>query len=411
MAAAKANNYLSIVQSDVRRRRRALGGEGPEIFASIYLAAHCSCKFSRMHDQVFKSLSKIIQKRGGRLAIAAPRGHAKSTIVSLAFVLWCILYDKERLILIVSATKEQAGTLLKHIKEQLQHNRLLLDDFPEVCSAEGARRQLSPWRETRILLRNGAMVMAYGEGQSLRGARNGNQRPGLIVVDDLEDQEAVIMEEQRQKLKSWFSRTLLHAGHPETNVVVVGTVLHHDSLLANLTNPQDRRGWIGFKYQAVEQHSDRADLWDRWATIFRSDEDFEDESGPEAAEAFFDSKRSEMLAGTKVLWPEWEDYYALMVMREREGRASFQAEKQNEPLDPDECLFAEANFHFWDEHYEDEQALLEAHGKGAYFYGACDPSLGRRKNRGDYTVLAVVLAIAFYGFAMARAAEVSSKPT
>ena len=28
-----------------------------------------------------------------------------------------------------------------------------------------------------------------------------------------------------------------------------------------------------------------------------------------------------MLRGTRVLWPEREDYYTLMVMREREGHA------------------------------------------------------------------------------------------
>ncbi len=97
-----------------------------------------------------------------------------------------------------------------------------------------------------------------------------------------------------------------------------------------------------------------------------------------------------MLAGTRVLWAEWEDYYDLMVLREREGRASFQAEKQNEPIDPDECIFAESTLHFWDEEFDDVQALLAAH-PGAYFYGACDPSLGRSKKRGDYTAIVILL--------------------
>ena len=42
-----------------------------------------------------------------------------------------------------------------------------------------------------------------------------------------------------------------------------------------------------------------------------------------------------MLQGTAVLWPELEDCYELMELRIREGRASFDSEKQNEPVNPD----------------------------------------------------------------------------
>ena len=232
----------------------------------------------------------------------------------------------------------------------------------------------------------------YEDFYRVRGAKNESHRPGLIIVDDIENFEQVISEDQRQKLGDWFSGTLLHAGHPGTNVIVVGTILHHDSLLANLINPAEGRGWTGLKYKAVEQPSDRPDLWETWTVIFRGREDYEGQSGPDAAEAFFKSNETEMQQGAQVLWPEREDYYALMVMREREGRISFQAEKQNEPLDPAVCIFAEANFHYWDDELDNVQNLLDAVGSGR-FVGACDPSLGRRTGRGDYTAI-VILYIA-----------------
>ena len=200
----------------------------------------------------------------------------------------------------------------------------------------------------------------------------------------------MIVEEQRDKLRRWFSGTLMNAGEPSTNVVVIGTVLHYDSLLAGLTNPDSNTGWNARRYKAVEQDSDRPDLWDQWASIYRGHTDYEGVSGSDAAKAFFEANRAVMLAGTQVLWPEWEDYYDLMVLREREGRASFQAEIQNEPLDPDECIFAESRLHYWDEEFDDEQALLAAH-PDAYFYGACDPSLGRSKKRGDFTAIVILL--------------------
>lgn len=387
------SKYAAPVLKEVQRKRRELGSQSPEMFGKIYLKANCSLPYSRMHNELFVELAKLIRQMGGRLAVAAPRDHAKSTIVSLVFALWCLLYEKEKLILIVSATKEQAIMHLGHIREQLQTNELLIQDFPEVCQPEepaSGRRRSKPWRENRFRLPNGAMACAYGTGQNLRGARNGEHRPGLIIADDLENQEQVISEEQRKKLSAWFNRTLIRAGHPDTNVIVIGTVLHPDSLLAGLIDPHDRRGWTGLRFQAVEQFSDRPDLWDQWVSIFRDLEEYEGKTGLEAAKAFYESDEAAMLEGTKVLWPEREDYHALMVMREREGRASFQAEKQNEPVDPELCVFADQDFHYWDDEYDDEQSLLKALGSNGYFYGACDPSLGKRMGQGDYTAIIIL---------------------
>ncbi len=385
-----ANDFRSAMLTQLRERRRALAAESPERFAQIYLPNYCGLPFSRMHRELFAELAGLVKKRAGRLAVAAPRGHAKSTIVSLAFALWCVLYDKEKLVLLVSATREQAILLLKAVKDELQQNSLLLQDFPDICRPRGAPGQPKPWRDHRIQLPNGAMFSAYGAGQSLRGIKNKSSRPGLIIADDIEDAEHVISEEQRQKLDIWFNSTLLHAGHPGTNIVAVGTILHHDSLLANLVKPGVGRGWTGLKYRALEQPGDRQDLWEKWTAIFRAQEDYDGETGPAAAEAFFMANEADMLQGSRVLWPERDDYLTLMVTREREGRASFQAEKQNEPLDPAVCVFSEHNFQYWDDHFADFDALQAGVGREGIFVGACDPSLGRRTGRGDYTAIVIL---------------------
>ncbi len=384
------NPHYIELQAQLSRQRRELGSQSPETFANIYLASHCPLAMSRMHREIFADLSEIITKRDGRLAVAAPRGHAKSTIVSLAFVLWCVLYEKEKFILIVSAMGEQAELLLKPIKDELRTNPLLLADFPEACVPEGARKQPSPWRRNRIRLPNGAMIAAHGAGQGLRGAKNAQSRPGLIVVDDIEDRDQVVSENQRIKTLDWFKGTLLHAGRPGTNVIVVGTLLHYDSLLSNLVHPNGPPGWQRRVFQAVEQHSDRPDLWDQWGSIFGGRETFEEATGVEAAAAFYRTNEAEMLKGTRVLWPELEDYQALMVMREREGRASFQAEKQNEPLDPEQCVFSEKRIQFWDEEFADEQALFDSTKKDGWIFGACDPAMGRKGGKGEYSAIVIL---------------------
>jgi predicted phage terminase large subunit-like protein len=379
------NDKINFLSNELSRHRRSLGSQSPYAFAKFYMKSNCHAPYSGMHKEIFTLLLQMTEQGKGRLAIAAPRGHAKSTIVSLVYVLWCVLYLKERLILIASNTQEQAKTLLKDIKHQLKSNPLIISDFPEMCRGKKPK----PWRDNRIQLPNGAMICVYGVGQSPRGIKNDKDRPGLIIADDLENKEQAESEEQRDKLRSWFRRTLLNTGHPDTNVVVIGTILHQDSLLAKLIDRDRSPGWNGKKYKAVEKFSDNPQLWEKWLSIFCCKEEHEGNTGHETAKLYFEANRENMLEGTEVLWPEWESYYDLMVIRE-EGHRSFQSEKQNEPIDPQQCIIKEENLVFWDDDYRDLQHLIQSMNGRGRFYGACDPSLGKGK-RGDYTAIVILL--------------------
>jgi predicted phage terminase large subunit-like protein len=376
----------------VSRARRSLGSTGALSFAHIYLGAVFHQKVSLMQDELFWSCDIATRRRNQRIAVAAPRGHAKSSVVSLAYVLWSALYNKEPFILLVSATRTQAVDQLRNIKRELQSNELLIRDFPDLCYPPGAKSHPKPWRDEHITLRNGVTIKAFGANQSIRGIRQGPHRPSLIVVDDLEDQEHVASTEQRRKLRSWFERTLLKTGDGRTNVIVVGTILHYDALLAHLTEPRDEDrtpGWEGKRHKAVLRFADREDLWQEWEAIRTGRQPYGKGSLEERAARFLDENRKAMLKGTKVLWPERESYERLMEMRLIEGRASFQAEKQNEPLDPDECLFREEDFIYWDEDFRGPDDLIRHLGPRTRFFGACDPSLGRGQGS-DYTAIVIL---------------------
>ena len=377
---------LKLTSNELRIHRRKIASASPKKFAQIYMTNNCNDPFSKMHEELFDALLKITKKRKVKLAIAAPRGHAKSTIISLVYVLWCVLYQKERLVLIASNTQGQAENLLKDIRDQILYNPLIVEDFPEI--SKGKRPK--PWRTNKIQLPNGTMIVVYGAGQNPRGIRHDKDRPGLIICDDLENEEQAESEEQRDKLHSWFTKNLLNTGHPQTNVIVIGTVLHQDSILAQLIDPDRSPGWKSRKYKAVIEFSSDPQLWEKWASIFKSLVDFEGEYGEEAAKSFFESNQQQMLEGTKVLWPQRESYYYLMEIRETEGERSFRSEKQNEPMDPRLCIFKEEDFIFWDDEYKDVQHLIQTIDSDAEFYGACDPSMAKTK-KGDYTAIVIIL--------------------
>ncbi len=342
-----------------------------------------------MHKELFALLDTLQTRRGRRIAVAAPRGHAKSTIVTLAYVLWCLLYHREENILIVSGTAELAKAHLANVKQELECNPLILQNFPELKNRSG------PWRKDLIQVpssdpkKNQSQLRALGVGQQVRGMRFREHRPTLIVADDLEERTQCDSEKQRDKRDVWFKSSLLKIGTPETNVLLLGTVVHQDSIIARLFR-DDTIGWDRSFYQAVEQISPRPDLWERWKELLAGHGEYKQLTGEAAAEAFFMDNREEMVRETEVLWPELYDYCAFMKMQLQEGDAAFYADMQNQPLDPDQCIFANTNLRFWDDKYATAEDLLNAFGRRGEFYGACDPSLGSKEGGGDYSAIIIL---------------------
>lgn len=317
-----------------------------------------------------EDVAAMLAARGTRSAVAAPRGHAKSTVMSLQNVLHAALYGYKRYILLVSDTEAQAAGFLDAIKNELESNDLLLRDFGDQTG--------KTWKTASIVLANGCRIDAVGSGQKLRGRRNYQRRPDLILCDDIENDEGVRTVEQRRKTADWFWKAVCKAGDSYTDILVIGTVLHHDSLLANLLeNP----GFQSWKFRAVLSEPS-SPLWQQWEALAC---DLNDPNREKTALAFFEENRQEMLRGAQVLWPEKLSYYDLRWMRLTEGEAAFNSEMQNQPIDPAACLFSAQWFRYYD------PAAVDFRRPAFRFYGYCDPSLGRTA-QSDYSAV-ITLAV------------------
>jgi predicted phage terminase large subunit-like protein len=208
-----------------------------------------------------------------------------------------------------------------------------------------------------------------------------------VVLDDVENETEVRSADHRAKVLEWFNKAVAKLGTGTTNIVAVGTILHFDALLGRLTDSSKSPGWTGRKYKAVISFADRADLWETWEAVYTHREEYRGASGPGAAETFYKDHEGDLLAGSRVLWERHESYKALMEMRVREGRVAFDCEKQNEPTDPETCLFRDSDFCYWDDQYASEQELLAALGSGVQIFGGCDPSLGKKGRQHDDTAI------------------------
>lgn len=353
-----------------QRERKARAEKDLDYFNRTYFPHYFSKPSSGLHKYFAERYPAMIEKanatgEGDREADAAPRGNAKSTWTTFGLILWAAAYRKRRYPMIVSETRPQAESFLSFIKLEIESNERLAQDFPEL-SGEGP-----VWRSDWIITRNGIKIHAAGSGQKLRGFRHGSKRPDLVIGDDLENDESVESPEQRKKLEKWFFKALMKIGARDTVYIVVGTILHAESLLQQLL---EKPGWKGRKFKSVIQWASNKRLWDEWERIF-VDISVGKEEAEARADAFFAQHREEMLRGTLVLWPEEEDYYYLMKMRAADGAAYFDSEKQNEPLNPEDQVFQEEWFVDWEEGDVDFDGIAHA--------GAVDPSLGKKNKRSD----------------------------
>lgn len=377
--------------SSISQLRRKMGERSILDFAKTYFPRHTVHKPCSFHHEICSILQEISESRNGRLAVAAPRAHAKSTVVSFFYVMWSICYNKERCILILSATAKQAQQLLSTVSIALDTNVLLREDFPEVFSSETKARV--KWSQEQVVTPNNIMVAALGVGQESRGIKHDADRPTLIILDDVDGDKNTYNVDARNKVLSWFTSFVLKAGDPKTcNFVAVGTLLQRDSLLSRLTRAGEFLDWEKRIHKAVIKFSPRIDLWEKWKNIlFGNGEVYEDEAGYPAATKFFEANKQDMLEGTKVLWEEVEDYYALMKIREMEGSYSFDAEKQNDPTNAKECRYNPDEFTYWDREFGQSVDELLASFKGDYtIIGACDPSTGTMQTKDDPSAIVIL---------------------
>lgn len=189
-----------------------------------------------------------------QVVMVAPRGHAKTTAVTLAFVLASILFGHRDFVLIVGSTEKNAKDSLDDIKVELTENEALIEAFHiHGLSTDNATELVGHVGE-RVF-----KIVVKGSEQKLRGTKWRKRRPNLVVVDDLEDDEQVMNKDRRDKLSDWFLNALLPVGSDECVFRVLGTILHEDSLLNKLLSD---KSWISKRYSAHKDFDDFSQiLW------------------------------------------------------------------------------------------------------------------------------------------------------
>lgn len=176
-------------------------------------------------------------------ATAAPRNHAKSTALTHDFILANVCFRTEDYVILVGSTEELAIEHLGDIARELEENEDLRRDFKIKDFITAAKTDIivecTDGHQFRIIAR--------GAEQKIRGRKWRGKRPGLIVFDDIEDDEQVENKDRRRKFRRWFFRACKQALRDNGRIRGHGTILHVDSLLKRLIN---NKSWDSKVYKA-----------------------------------------------------------------------------------------------------------------------------------------------------------------
>ena len=171
--------------------------------------------FRYLFPPVFKSiwtwlLSYINKTRDfSQLAIGLPRGFGKTMLIKI-FILYCILFTKRKFILIICGTQTKANNIISDIISMLSEQNIMKVFGDWRVGAINDRQELK-----RFGFRGRNIILAgAGASSDIRGITLENERPDVMIFDDIQTREDADSETVSAKLETWMTGTAMKAKSP-----------------------------------------------------------------------------------------------------------------------------------------------------------------------------------------------------
>jgi hypothetical protein len=250
--------------------RRKLAERDVIAFAIIYLEKHlrspetgdqvtfaeCHYEWARQAETWADPATEPMQHRD---AYIAPRATGKTTWFFLILPLWAAAFGHVRFCAAFSQASSQAEGHLSTMKTELDSNPLLRFDFPLLCTP--ARRQSGSTvadRQGMIHTKSRATFAARGMDSAILGLKVGEVRPGVLIIDDGEPDEAQYSPGQARKRLGTLVDAIF-ALNVYARVIMVGTVTMPGSIMHQLVrhavgDVDETNEWVADEKIRVHHH-------------------------------------------------------------------------------------------------------------------------------------------------------------
>ncbi|MFA5029620.1 MAG: DEAD/DEAH box helicase [Patescibacteria group bacterium] len=270
-------------------------------FFHFYYAHYVKYETADFQKEIINNLEKSSTEN---MYVVAFRGSGKSTMVTTAYPIWAMLgKQQKKFCLIFCQTRTQAKQHMMNIRGELEGNDLLKKDLGPF------QEQSDEWGSYSLVFnKSGARITVASTEQSIRGIRHNEHRPDLIICDDVEDVQSTKTREGRDKTYQWLYGEVMPAGDRKTRLIIVGNLLHEDSLLMRIKDDiKNNRSKGVFKQYPLLDTNDVC----LWPGKYPEKKDIEEEKLKIASEISW--QREYLLriipSDDQVIYHEWLNYY------------------------------------------------------------------------------------------------------
>lgn len=214
-----------------------------------------------------------------KIAIGFPRGFAKTSLMKLA-VLWIIIFTNKTHIAVICSTATHAQNIISDIADML--------DEPNVVSLFGDWRvgiEKDTQEQKRFGFKGRNIVLtAVGQGGSMRGLNIKNQRPDVMIFDDIQTREDADSEQVSASVEQWMLGTAMKAASHKGCLYIFLANMYPTphSILRHLKhNPE----WIKFIVGGIL--ADGTSLWEQLKPLKQLLDEFRNDANSGHPEIFY----------------------------------------------------------------------------------------------------------------------------
>ncbi len=204
-----------------------------------------------VHGKIFDLIDGPAQK----VAIAAPRGWGKTSIVALALIARWILFRLTGFVCYINKSHDAASLQTENLRRELVSNREIRAFFGDFKQRDVKTSEFEEVFSKKAWVAYDTLVWPRGAGQQVRGVLFKNDRPGLIVIDDLEDPQKIENEDIRKGWYEWLYADVIKAvpriglSAKAWKIVYIDTLKHEDSVLQKLLDSPE---WESVRLEACD---------------------------------------------------------------------------------------------------------------------------------------------------------------
>lgn len=201
------------------------------LFAIYYFSNYFKFALAPYHYDMADDLEDLLKGNIRECAWIMYRESAKTTFAKL-FIIWCIAYKKKKYINVDAFDKENAERILFDVAFELTNNKKIQTDFPVLFSRKRGIDEIKQNRLSNFVTENGVRVEAHSTQESVRGRIHLDQRPDLLICDDIETNKTKDSQAYTKQVRDHLSEALAGMS-PDGNILYLGNyITEHGNIQA-----------------------------------------------------------------------------------------------------------------------------------------------------------------------------------